>query len=195
MLKTLTWNDVVALLQAVFTFLTATVAFVSIGSNRNIKAVDVSLQCQSRHSDVMEKLYRLPYTRADDSSRQTIIETRDLVSESEVFAIFNIYWHLIHDEYQYWRDEYISNEMFFRWVDGLFDEFSNNYLYHCRGPFDSERLVSFRELWERVRDHWFRNRSFARFIAQVQKQAADGREMLDAETLMAFKPRKYRRVS
>ncbi len=194
MFNTLTWPDAVALLQAIFTFLTAGVAFISMGFNRNIKAVDVSLGCQSRHSDVMERLYRLPYARAGDEARHPGLDTHHLLSESELFALFNIYWHLIHDEYQYWRDKYITNEMFFRWIDGLFGEFTNNYVYYCKGRHDSERLVTFTELWEKVRDHWFHSRSFARFVAEVQRQVAGGAEQLDATPLMKFKPRKYRRV-
>jgi hypothetical protein len=190
----LTWPDVVALLQAIFTFLTAGVAFVSMGFNRNIKAVDVSLECQSRHSDVMEKLYRLPYARAGDPTRHPGLSAHDLVSEAELFALFNIYWHLVHDEYQYWRDKYITTEMFFRWIDGVFDEFKANYIYYCRGPHNSERLMTYTELWEKVRDHWFHSRSFARFISEVQAQIVQGEEMLDATPLMKFKPRKYRRV-
>jgi hypothetical protein len=194
MLNTITWPDIVALLQAVFTFLTVMVAFVSMGFNRSIKAVDVSLGCQSRHSDVMEKLYRLPYARAGDPARHPGLSSHDLVSESELFALFNIYWHLIHDEYQYWRDKYITNEMFFRWIDGVFDEFQTNYVYYCRGRHDSERMVTYKELWERVRDHWFHSRSFARFVIEVQRQVDSGATMLDATPLMKFKPRKFRRI-
>ena len=72
-LSALTWTDASQFLQGAFTFMTAMVAFWSMGVNRNIKAVDVSLQCQSRHSDVMEKLYRLPYSGAENSGRQTRI--------------------------------------------------------------------------------------------------------------------------
>ena len=84
--------------------------------------------------------------------------------------------------------------MFFRWIDGVFDEFTNNYTYYCRGPHNSERILTYAELWERVRDHWFHSRSFAKFVAEVQRQVASGNKMLDAMPLMQFKPRKYRRV-
>ena len=194
MLTTITWPDLVALLQVVFTFLTAIVAFVSIGFNRNMKSVDVSLGCQARHSDVMERLYRLHYTNGHEADQHPGLETAGLVSESELFALFNIYWHLIHDEYQYWRDKYLTNEMFFRWVDGLFDEFRSNYGYHCRGAHDQERTVTYRELWSRVRDHWFRSRSFARFVTEIERQVDADYLMLDASKLMSFKPRRFRRV-
>ena len=194
MLNTITWPDAVALLQVVFTFLTAIVAFVSIGFNRNMKSVDVSLGCQARHSDVMERLYRLHYTDRVDPARHPGISPDRLISESEMFALFNIYWHLIHDEYQYWRDKYLTNEMFFRWVDGIFDEFRSDYGYYCRGMRDEEHIITYRELWVRVRDHWFRSRSFARFVSEIERQVDADYLMLDAGKLMAFKPRRFRRV-
>jgi hypothetical protein len=194
MLDTITWPDITALLQAVFTFLTAGVAFLSIQSNRNMKSVDVSLGCQTRHADAMEKLYRLPYTSLADPSSHPGVDIKNLVSESELFALFNIYWHLIHDEYQYWRDGLISNEMFFRWVDGLFDEFRTDYAYYCRGLNDTEKLITFRQLWFRVRDHWFRNRSFAKFVTEIEHQVDGHAHALNAGDLMHFKPRRFRRV-
>jgi hypothetical protein len=194
MTNSITWPDIIALLQAVFTFLTAGIAFISIRSNRSMKSVDVSLGCQIRHADIMEKLYRLPYTSALDPMEHPGIDTKNLVSESELFALFNIYWHLIHDEYQYWRDQLITNEMFFRWIDGLFGEFNSDYAYYCRGINDSEQLVTFRQLWSRVRDHWFHSRSFARFVTEIEKQVDARTPMLDASDLMRFKPRKFRRV-
>ncbi len=193
MLHTITWPDLIALLQAVFTFLTAVIAFMTIGMNRNMKSVDVSLGCQTRHAELMERLYRLPY--AHDGEGHPGIETSALISESELFALFNIYWHLIHDEYQYWRDRYITNEMFFRWIDGIFDEFTANYAYFCRGAHNHEHLMTYRHLWSKVRDQWFRHRSFARFITEVERQASSGALTLDAGSLMRFKPRKFRRVN
>ena len=129
MLSTITWPDIIALLQAVFTFLTAGIAFVTIGMNRNMKAVDVSLGCQTRHAELLERLYRLPYNNPEEGGGHPGIDTHALIPETELFALFNIYWHLVHDEYQYWRDRYITNEMFFRWVDGVFDEFKADYAY------------------------------------------------------------------
>jgi hypothetical protein len=162
--------------------------------NRNMKSVDVSLGCQTRHAELMERLYRLPCSTREQGGGHPGLDTHGLVSESELFALFNIYWHLIHDEYQYWRDRYITNEMFFRWIDGIFDEFKDNYAYFCRGAHGHEHVMTYHQLWAKVRDQWFRNRSFARFITEVERQAASEALMLDATDLMRFKPRKFRRV-
>jgi hypothetical protein len=100
----------------------------------------------------------------------------------------------VHDEYQYWRDKHITNEMFFRWIDGIFDELRSNYIYYCRGLHNREARQTYRELWERVRDQWFRHRSFGRFMAEVIKQADGSAQFLDARPLMHFKKRRYRQV-
>jgi hypothetical protein len=194
-MEMITWPDLIALLQVVFTFLTVGIAFISIGMNRRMKAVDVSLGCQTRHSDVMERLYKLPYNDPAEGGGHAGLDTHSLVSESELFSLFNIYWHLIHDEYQYWRDGYITNEMFFRWIDGIFDEFRADYAYFCRGAHSHEHVVTYSHLWARVRDRWFRSRSFARFVSEVERQAAADAPALDAGLLMKFRPRRYRRVA
>ena len=194
MFETLTWTTVLTILQDVFTFLTAIVAFVAIGMNRNIKAVDVWLGCQTRYGEIMEKLYRLPYSAAPEEEPHPGLNAQGLVSESELFAIFNIFWHLIHDEYQFWRDKYISNEMFFRRIDGVFDELRRNYTYYSHDTRGREVALTYRWLWERSRDHWFRNRSFSRFMAEVIRQQENGYDQVNAALLMPFKPRKYRRV-
>ncbi len=190
----ITWQEIIDFAQVGFTFLTAIVAFISIGFNRNMKSVDVSLGCQARHAAIMEKLYSLSYGRIDERTPHPGITATGLISESELFALFNIYWHLVHDEYQYWRDKHITNEMFFRWIDGIFDEFRSNYIYYCRGLHNKEGRQTYRELWERVRDQWFRNRSFGRFMAEVVRQADADLPTLDARPLMQFKKRRYRRV-
>ena len=194
MLSTLTWADVLTLLQDVFTFLTAIVAFVAIGMNRNIKAVDVWLGCQTRHGEIMEKLYRLPYSASPEEEPHPGLDAQGLVSESELFALFNIFWHLIHDEYQFWRDKYISNEMFFRRIDGVFDELRRNYTYYSHDTRGKEVALTYKELWERTRGHWFRNRSFAKFMAEVNRQQDSNYDQVNAGMLMKYKPRKYRRV-
>ena len=193
-MASITWQEIIDFAQVCFTFLTAIVAFVSIGFNRNMKSVDVSLGCQARHAAVMEKLYSLYYGRINDQTPHPGIAAAGLISQSELSALFNLYWHLVHDEYQYWRDKHITNEMFFRWIDGIFDELRSNYIYYCRGLHNKEGRHTYRELWENVRDQWFRNRSFGRFMAEVVRQADTDIPTLDARPLMHFKKRRYRRV-